>query len=82
MTEIFLWRANSCAMVETSTLSFRVSPRAAAQVAEIAAIRALAVHAKTDAAAAFYRHFGFAPSPTDPRHLFMIVKDIRLAAGA
>jgi hypothetical protein len=32
-------------------------------------------------AAAFYQHFGFAPSPTDQRHLFMIIKDIRLAAG-
>ena len=40
-----------------------------------------AVHAKDDRATAFYRHFGFAPSPTDPRHLFMFIKDIRLAAG-
>jgi GNAT superfamily N-acetyltransferase len=51
------------------------------QVADVVGIRALAVHAKNDQAAAFYRHFGFAPSPTDPRHLFMIIKDIRLAAG-
>jgi GNAT superfamily N-acetyltransferase len=51
------------------------------QVAELAGIRALAVHAKDESAAAFYRHFGFAPSPTDDRHLFMIVKDIRAAAG-
>jgi GNAT superfamily N-acetyltransferase len=51
------------------------------QVADVVGIRALAVHAKDDQAAAFYRHFGFAPSPTDPRHLFMITKDIRLAAG-
>jgi GNAT superfamily N-acetyltransferase len=51
------------------------------QVADVVGIRALAVHAKDDQAAAFYRHFGFAPSPTDPRHLFMIIKDIRLAAG-
>lgn len=51
------------------------------QVADVIGIRALAVHAKDDQAAAFYRHFGFAPSPTDPRHLFMIIKDIRLAAG-
>jgi GNAT superfamily N-acetyltransferase len=50
------------------------------QVADVVGIRALAVHAKDDQAAAFYRHFGFAPSPTDPRHLFMIIKDIRLAA--
>jgi GNAT superfamily N-acetyltransferase len=51
------------------------------QVADVVGIRALAVHAKDDQAAAFYRHFGFAPSPTDLRHLFMIIKDIRLAAG-
>jgi GNAT superfamily N-acetyltransferase len=51
------------------------------QVADIVGVRALAVHAKDDQAAAFYRHFGFAPSPSDARHLFMIIKDIRLAAG-
>jgi GNAT superfamily N-acetyltransferase len=51
------------------------------QVADVIGVRALAVHAKDDQAAAFYRHFGFTPSPTDPRHLFMIIKDIRLAAG-
>lgn len=48
--------------------------------AELIGIRALAVHAKDEQAAAFYRHFGFTPSPTDQRHLFMIIKDIRLAA--
>lgn len=51
------------------------------QVADIAGVRALAVHAKDDGAAAFYRHFGFVPSPTDPRHLFLLVKDIRAMAG-
>lgn len=51
------------------------------QVANIVGIRALAVHAKDERAVAFYRHFGFASSPTDPRHLFMLIKDIRLAAG-
>lgn len=51
------------------------------QVADLIGIRALAVHAKHEQAAAFYRHFGFAPSPTDPRHLFMLVKDIRVAAN-
>jgi GNAT superfamily N-acetyltransferase len=51
------------------------------QVADIVGIRALAVHAKDERASAFYRHFGFASSPTDPRHLFMLIKDIRLAAS-
>jgi GNAT superfamily N-acetyltransferase len=51
------------------------------QVADVIGVRALAVHAKDDRAVAFYRHFGFTPSPADARHLFMIIKDIRLAAG-
>jgi GNAT superfamily N-acetyltransferase len=51
------------------------------QVADMIGVRALAVHAKDDRAVAFYRHFGFSPSPSDARHLFMIIKDIRLAAG-
>jgi GNAT superfamily N-acetyltransferase len=50
------------------------------QVADVIGVRALAVHAKDDQAVAFYRHFGFMPSPSDPRHLFMLIKDIRLAA--
>jgi GNAT superfamily N-acetyltransferase len=51
------------------------------QVADIVGVRALAVHARDVRAVAFYQHFGFAPSPTDRRHLFMLIKDIRLAAG-
>jgi GNAT superfamily N-acetyltransferase len=51
------------------------------QVANIAGTRALAVHAKDERAISFYWHFGFVPSPTDSRHLFMLIKDIRAAAG-
>jgi GNAT superfamily N-acetyltransferase len=51
------------------------------QVVDMIGVRALAVHAKDEKAVAFYQHFGFTPSPTDTRHLFMIIKDIRLAAG-
>jgi GNAT superfamily N-acetyltransferase len=47
------------------------------QAAEIAGIRAFAVHAKDDQAKAFYEHFDFIPSPTDPYHLFRLLKDIR-----
>lgn len=47
------------------------------QAADIAGIRALAVHAKDDAARAFYRGFDFAESPTDPLHLFALIKDLR-----
>lgn len=51
------------------------------QVAEIAGVHALAFHAKDDVAVAFYRRFGFVPSPTDDRHLMMPIKDIRAAVG-
>ena len=51
------------------------------QVADLAGVRALLVHSKDDKAADFYRHFGFERSPTDPHHLFRIIKDIRLASG-
>ena len=40
------------------------------QAADIAGIRAFAVHAKNDQARRFYAHMGFMPSPTDPLHLF------------
>ena len=47
------------------------------QAADIAGIRAFAVHAKDDDARAFYEHFGFASLPSDPYHLFRLLKDIR-----
>ena len=50
--------------------------------ADIAGIRAFAVHAKDDKARAFYEHFDFIPSPTDPLHLFVMIKDLRHALGA
>ncbi|MFM1797945.1 MAG: hypothetical protein RLZZ117_223 [Cyanobacteriota bacterium] len=49
--------------------------------AEIAGIRALAVHAKDERARGFYSHFGFIASPTDPLHLFVLLKDLRALAG-
>lgn len=49
------------------------------QAAEIGGIRAFATHAKDDAARGFYAHFGLVPSPTDPLHLFMLIKDVRHA---
>ena len=47
------------------------------QAADIAGIRALAVHAKDDEARNFYLKFDFIPSPTDPMHLFVLLKDVR-----
>jgi GNAT superfamily N-acetyltransferase len=52
------------------------------QAADIAGIRAFAVHAMDDPARSFYEHFGFIPSPTDPLHLFLLIKDIKRFAGA
>ena len=49
------------------------------QAADIAGIRAMAAHAKDEAAQRFYAHFGFLPSPTDPLHVFLLTKDIRRA---
>jgi GNAT superfamily N-acetyltransferase len=47
------------------------------QAAESLGIRALLVHAKHDRAQDFYKHFGFEPSPTDPLHLMILMKDVR-----
>lgn len=51
------------------------------QAADIAGIRALVVHAKDDVARTFYERFDFLPSPSDPLHLFMLLKDIRKLAS-
>jgi GNAT superfamily N-acetyltransferase len=47
------------------------------QASEIAGIRALTVHAKDERAAAYYEHMGFLKSPTDPLHLFRLIRDLR-----
>ena len=50
--------------------------------AEIAGLRAFAVHAKDEDARTFYEHFDFVPSPTDPMHLFLLLKDVRALIGS
>lgn len=47
------------------------------QAADIAGIRAFVVHAKDDDARAFYKRFDFAEAPTDPFHLYILLKDVR-----
>jgi GNAT superfamily N-acetyltransferase len=47
------------------------------QAAEIAGIRALAVHAKDEQACRYYEQFDFVASPTDPLHLLVLLKDVR-----
>jgi GNAT superfamily N-acetyltransferase len=52
------------------------------QAADIAGIRAFAVHAKDEEVRRFYLKFDFTPSPSDPMHLFVLLKDVRrLVAG-
>jgi GNAT superfamily N-acetyltransferase len=51
------------------------------QASEIAGVRAFVVHAKDDEARAFYEHFDFMPSPSDPYHLMLLLKDVRALVG-
>ena len=48
------------------------------QAADIAGIRAFAVHAKDEEAKTFYERYGFITSPVDPMQLFMLLKDVRV----
>ena len=47
------------------------------QAANIAGIRAFVVHAKDENARRWYEQFDFEPSPTDPLHLFLLLKDLK-----
>jgi GNAT superfamily N-acetyltransferase len=47
------------------------------QAADIAGIRTLLVHAKDEAARVWYESWEFEPSPTDPYHLFLMLKDLK-----
>lgn len=51
--------------------------RRAVAASEIAGIRGVLVHAKDEAAAAFYRSFGFASFPDRPLTPFRLLKDIK-----
>ena len=51
------------------------------QAADIAGIRALAAHAKNEHVRTFYEHFGLIPSPSDPLHLFVLIKDMKQMMG-
>lgn len=48
-----------------------------AQAADIAGIRCLLVHAKDESARQWYTSWEFEPSPTDPYHLFLMLKDLK-----
>ncbi|WP_343708271.1 GNAT family N-acetyltransferase [Mycobacterium sp.] len=50
-------------------------------VAEQVGVRAILVHALHEEAQRFYAHFEFEPSPTDPLHLMLSMKDARALIG-
>ena len=52
------------------------------KAAEHLGLRAMLVHAKTEAARNWYLHYGFEESPTDPLHLMLLMKDLRKAVAA
>ncbi len=47
------------------------------QASDIAGIRALLVHAKDDNVKQWYQYFDFNESPTDPLHLYLLLKDLK-----
>ena len=51
-----------------------------ADAADIAGMRAMIVHAKDEDARRWYAQFDFEPSPTDPLHLFLLLKDLKRLA--
>lgn len=48
-----------------------------AQAADTVGVRALLVHAIDEVAKRFYLHFDSQPSPVDPLHLMLLIKDLR-----
>ena len=53
-----------------------------ARAADIAGMRALLVHAKDEAVRQWYLQWEFEPSPTDPFHLFLLMKDLKAMVQA
>ena len=47
------------------------------QAADAIGVRAILIHAKHEAARAWYQQYGFESSPTDPLHLMLLLKDLR-----
>ena len=47
------------------------------QAADSIGVRAMLIHAKHEQAGAWYAQYGFEPSPSDPLHLMLLMKDLR-----
>jgi predicted N-acetyltransferase YhbS len=54
----------------------------AVQAAEQIGVRAILVHALHDEARDFYARYDFEPSPTDPLHLMLLIKDAKASVPA
>ena len=52
------------------------------EASDLIGVRAVLVHALDDTARAFYAHFDFEPSPTDPLHLLLLIKNARALIGS
>jgi hypothetical protein len=56
--------------------------RRVAAASEVIGVRALLIHCENDTARDFYLRLAkFDASPTDPLHLFLLMKDLRRALG-
>jgi GNAT superfamily N-acetyltransferase len=56
--------------------------RRIAAASEVIGVRALLIHCESEAARDFYLRLAkFDPSPTDPMHLLLLMKDLRRAIG-
>jgi predicted N-acetyltransferase YhbS len=55
--------------------------RRSATAADVIGARAVIVHAKDARARSFYDGYGFEPSPTNPLHLVLLMKDLRKSLG-
>jgi GNAT superfamily N-acetyltransferase len=56
--------------------------RRVAVAAEVIGIRAMLIHCENETARDFYLRLAkFNPGPTDPMHLFLLIKDLRKASG-
>jgi len=49
--------------------------------ASIVGVRVLLVHAASEDVRRFYERLDFEPSPTDPLHLMLLLKDARASTG-
>ena len=62
---------------ERARMSLKDAMLRTLQAADIAGIRAFIVHAKNEQVRDWYQRFDLTPSPTDPLHLYVLIKDLQ-----